>query len=764
MSKTILPGGDELKSTPAEIKRYANSDTIRQILRQSRLHWLLKPNRDADFYSNQTLHRYTGTIHNEANYQRVEIRTFPDNNAYAGYAGMSNDSGEFGIVHDIDKWDHAVSMESLMEVVNRTQIGASAKIPSKVGYGLNDDKDTSKNTDNRMAAMLFDPYDGRAYLYSNDDPLYVNNENRSPETKLPLRTVARVGDIPTRITDLKNDLDFVSDPDYRHTDNNFTHSNKFILDNIDDRTFVYPEISRDRDGNLVENYRVGLSGEEDYAESDGAVKYNSQPDLGENPDLGDYGDRKGEGINSHNANQKFSGVNHRSGYLPGIFRSLEELERVDLVHQTRTVLSHNDTPGGRRSQNYYVFDGVWSPTWFDRHGLDDSFMSQSQHPTNMNIEIPDREPVPYPELHQTGNKFSITKLYQWRYNRVTVRYHSKDIIIGVKEPGEEYRTGDILRWSFGDDVILYKILSVGPQGQIQAGQYVDHLPGRIFEQDPSTHGVGIPFTNMSNVGKGAKLHVFCKATITTHATQIKNNLYAYVDVVTSVRSDNTTEWSDIKGPDVQGGLVNVRSTAAYPAYSGVNSGRGGPSPDPRTSVTRFHEHGGNATAGVHAHLFKYVINTQNPTWVVDDGVQVFTGKWVDLGPMGIERPCDIKALYLSNPDTNNFGNYYKFMLDSYFDSLNRVPDSVSTNNSNATSPMYLHMAQRDPEPGQRFTEQRIDPNTSKVITVDITDKVMYVNAATGVMFLYNTSHKNDPSFGYGMRSIGWIPLSGVTTR
>ena len=36
----------------------------------------------------------------------------------------------------------------------------------------------------------------------------------------------RIGDIPTRVTQLINDLDFVSDPDYRHTDNNFTNSNR----------------------------------------------------------------------------------------------------------------------------------------------------------------------------------------------------------------------------------------------------------------------------------------------------------------------------------------------------------------------------------------------------------------------------------------------------------------------------------------------------------------------------------------------------------
>ena len=51
----------------------------------------------------------------------------------------------------------------------------------------------------------------------------------------------------------------------------------------------------------------------------------------------------------------------------------------------------------------------------------------------------------------------------------------------------------------------------------------------------------------------------------------------------------------------------------------------------------------------------------------------------------IHSPCDIKALYLSNPDTNNFNNYYKFMIDGFFDSINRNPDAVATKNKNTVS-------------------------------------------------------------------------------
>ena len=765
MSKSILPSGEELNVTPEELLRYLDPDGVRQLMRQERLRWNLKPNKDADYFDNQLLFKYTGALHNNAMYQKMEVRTFPDNGAHAGYAGINIDSGTFGFVHNVELWDKALSNDSIKEIVNRTTIGAIAKIKGKHGYGLDDSGNITTDTDNRAALIEFDPYDGRAYLLTNDDPNYVNNETRSVEDRIPDRAIARIGDIPTRITQLKNDLDFVSDPDYRHTDNNFTNSNRYILDNIDDRTFVYPEISKDRNGgDFIENHRVGLNGDPGYGESDGQQKFNSQPDLGNNPDLGDYGDRLGEGINSYNINQKFSGVSHKSGYLPGIFRSYEELERVDLVDQLMTPLTNVDTPGAKRPHNYYIMDGKWSPNWFDRYEYNDSYLSESLDPNNMEITVDGQEPTPYSKLKQTGDDvFHRGKLYQWRYNRISLKYYSSDIHISIVESGEQYKVGDRLRWTFGDDVFLFIVKVVGPNGQIQKGEYKSERE-RIFEQDPSTNGVGLPFSNMTSVGHGALLSVSCKATIETHATQIKNNLYAYVDITPTVRSDNSSTWSDTHLPDSQGGKINIRSTAAGPAYSGINSGRGGPGPNPNTSNTTFHEHGGNATAGVHVHLFRYVIDTNNPTWVVRDGIKVYTGKWVDQGPMGVERPCDIKALLFSNPDTNNFNNYYKFMLDSILDSMNRIPDTTRTNNKNATSHAYIHIDQCDPLPDQRFTEPRIDPDTSEYKDVDITDKVLYINASTGVMFIYNASYKNDPSFGYGMRQPGWITLTGVITR
>lgn len=765
MGKTILPSGEQIKITPEELLKYLNPDGIRQLCRQERLRWNLKPNKNADFIDNIRLFKYSGELHNEVLYQRMETRTFPDNGAYPGYAGINIDSGLFGWVHNLEKWDKAISKESLNKIVNRMQIGAMAKIPNKSGYGLDDNDDITTDTTNRMASLAFDPYDGRIYAFTNDDPNYVNNETRSETDRIPDRAVARIGDIPTRITQLKNDLDFISDPDYRHTDNNFTNSNRYILDNIDDRTFVYPEISKDISNNYISNKRVGLTGEFIYGESDGEVKYNSQPDFGEILD-GSQGDRFGEAINSYNANVNYGGVNHESGYLPGIFRSLEELNRVDLVHQRMDPLTHKDSPSAKRSHNYYIIDGKWSPNWFDRYQYNDSYLAQSLNPNNMEIRIESNEPVPFGRLEQTNvglDVFNRSQLYQWRYNRVNLKYYSKNIVISIVESGSQYKTGDRLRWTFGDDVFIYVVKTVGPNGQIQAGEYYSERE-RIFEQDPSTHGIGVMFSNMSGVGHDAKLSVSCKVTIETNATQIKNNLYAYVDVTPTVRSDNSSEWSDIKMPDSQNGRINIRSTAAGPAYSGVNSGRGGPEPNKNTSECTFHEHGGNATAGVHVHLFRYVIDTQNPKWIIDNGVQVFLGKWVDQGPMGLERPCDIKALLFSNPDTNNFNNYYKFMFDSLIDMMNRNHDSVASNNMNSLTIPYLHSSDKDPLPDQRFTIQKFDPTTSEYTEVDVTDKVIYINESTGVMFKYNPIYKNDPTFGYGMNAPGWFAISGAVVK
>ena len=746
MDKTILPSGEEVSVTPSEILKYLGSDALRQVLRQERLHWHLKTNADVDYYDNSTLYKYSGEVHNKGSYQRMEIRTFPDNGAYGGYAGLNNDSGVSGIVHDLDKWDNAMSQESKdTPRINRTMVGAMATVQGKPVSGLDSNGNMSENTDNHSAMLMCDPYDARVYAMTGDNVDYMNNETRN--NPIPRRAVARIGDIPTRVTQLLNDINLITDPSYSHTDNNFSHSNRYVTDNMDDRTFVYPEISKDRNGNYIQNVRYGLNGNAIYEETDVAGAEHKEAATT-------------EAKSSYNKNKDFSGFSTPNGMLQGVFRSIEELEKVDLCRQ-KMEPNNSLAPGARRSTNYYILDGDWSSNWFDKT-KPDSYLSESINPSNMEIHIPGTEPHPYKSIDDDGS-FDKSQLYQWRYNRVDAVYPSSKITIYIVAAGTGYSVGDTLRWNFRDDSFLYRVTSVGSNGQIQEGEYIVEVATE-YDFNPSTNGIGVEFNNVSSSGNGARLAIDAKADIKIHSTQIKNNLYAYVDVVPTVPSDNTSAWSDTKTPDTQNGQIHLQSSFDVPSYSGLNSGRGGVSPSPNTSDMSLWEHGGNATAGAHVHLFRYVIDTDNPTCETVDGIKVYTGAWVDQGPIGIERPSDIKALYLSNSDTNCFNNYYKFMFDLMVDSLMRNPDAIYTNNPNALSIPYFHIDQVDPTPDRRFTVKTIDPDTGLIEDIDVTNKVIYINAATGCLFCYNSGVKNDPDYGYGYRTTGWIPMAGAISK
>lgn len=689
---TILPSGEEMSVTPDEVLRYLNPDGLRQLLRQERLRWILKANRDSNYYDNTRLFKYNSELHNEGLYQRMEIHTYPDNGAYEGFAGVNIDSGLFGLTHNFDKWTQTLSDESKSKVVNRVTIGATAKIPNLIGTGIDDEGYASDKTSNRCAALTFDPYDGRIYTHTNDEAVYVNNDQR--KKPIPGRAVARIVDIPTRATQLTNDLGYISDQKYMHTDNNFTHSNRFIVDNIDDRTFVYPAIAKDSSGNLVSNMKVNM---------DGSVSYH-----------------------------------------PGVFASLAVLQSVDLINQLMSARNNAESSDNNRNNNWYVMDGVWS---------DDPKTSNPQNPSNMDQYVLGNQPIPY---KTKGKK------YQWRYNRIDSYYYADDIEIQIVMAGEGYKVGDILSYTFGDDSLVFEVTSVGANGELQSGNYQKGTT-KFFTDDPSTHGRGVTFANTNGTGRNGTLSISSIATEEIYATQIKNNLYAYVNISETRSSDNDSPWSDIHTPDIQGGIIGTRSNND-PAYSGINSGRGGYDGNPNSDTLALYEHGGNNSAGDTIHLYRYVINTTNPTWDIVDGVKVYTGTWVDQGPIGIQNPADIKALYLSNPDTNNFNNYYKFMIDIMLDTINKNPDAVVTNNPNALSYPLIHKDQIDPTEDRRFTQYRVDNITGVVSKVDVTNQVLYINVATGMMFTYNTGYKNDPTFAYGTREPGWVPISGATTK
>ena len=693
-------------------------DALRQLLRQERIRWHLKVNKNVDYYDTARDSRYTGEIVNEGYIQKMETRIFPNNDTYGGYVGLISDIGNSdnkGFSHDLEKWDHAATETSRNTRVHRLVVGVTATIPGKYGYGLNDQGSMTTSTINRMSMILFDPYDGRAYLFTNDEPHYINNAMAT--VKRPGRTIARLADIPTSITQLSNDLNFVSDPGYIHTDNNLSNSNKFIVDNIDDRTFVYPEIAQNSDGEYIDNV---------FINPDGSVKYRRN-------DAEDYPD----------------------GYMPGVFTSVEKLNSVDLINQRKPF--HNQLyPDGRRDSNYYIHDGRWDPIW---NNSSPSYTADPLNPSDMEIAQPGSQPTPYFVLDsgiretivKDGIQIMVNKLHQWRYNRVDITYPSSNISINVVSGGSGYVVGDELQWSFGNDLYKYRVISVMNDGSISNGQYVDEH--KVFDDDPSTGDVAIEFSNTTGTGSGATFKISAKPSISVITTQLKNNLYAYVNVGTNTSSIDTTS------PWVDSGMDGIKS--------GINKGRGclGPIDSTDTDPSmNLKEHSGAAGAGLQVHLFRYVINTEDPTIVYDGNYPVFTGRWVDEGPLGVERPQDIKALLFANPDTNNFNNYYKFSMDLLMDTINRNPDAVATVNDNTFTIPLFHVDTKDPDSDTVFTTKVVDPSTNEIKEVDVTRRVIYVNAATGVWFIYNTTVKNDESYGYAQTPIGWIPIAGVVSK
>lgn len=810
MSSILPPDyNGEVSTTPNKIHRYLDADGLRQLLRNERIRWNLKPNKDSDYFGVTTNFRYSGAIYNEGDHELLEVRSFPDNGGNPGFAGMYIDGGERGMIHNDDAWDESVSRESRESITPRVSVGASSVHDQlgpikeiKRGYGLNEEGTAvERNSRNRTAKHIYDAYDGRIYILSNDEAAYVNNKTRDPSTRMPARTAARICDVPSDIDDLVNQNYTVSDWDYHHTTNDFNNSHRYILENLDDRTFVHPEIAKDRSGQYIQNRYMGLSGTSQYNEGEGTGAPNSQPDLtGE--------DRQGDSPNSYNANKAQVPDNpyNVSGYFPGIFRSLEELNKVDLVRQHRTILTHAETPGGRRRHNFYQFDGLWDYGYFG--SKPHSYDKPNVDPSDMENKYAD--PLPYRFVEHQGN-YSTAKLYQWRYNRVNVYWHIDFIDIVIQDGGVDYKVGDLLRYSFLSKMMFYRVDSVGSTGEILSGHIVrpndpvddpdpEHHLDYVLDHDPSTNGVGVVFKNMTSGGRNARFVILATPVIDVTATQLKNNLYAYVDVVPTVSSDNNTEWSDTGSTTNDPNHIVSRSTAPGPAYSGINSGTGGPEPTPDNPHPKLYEHGGNATAGPHIHLFKYVIDTTGNSYEIVDGVKVYTGKWVDQGPLGVERPCDIKALFLSNPDTNNFNNYYKFMLDLMIHRMNRESDVSRAGGPEGCAPLYIHSDERDPwqqpvdqpdlsgptqetysnfindgysvellgptpENGildhQAFFDRRYDPATGKLKVVEITHRVLFINEATGVAFYYNPVDKLDPNYGYGVCKRGWHPVVGT---
>lgn len=160
--------------------------------------------------------------------------------------------------HDLDKWEGLPTWFTEFPETGCPQHLAVYTIHNTPVYS------ESTPDSRQVAALLFDPgkmkitddeeltndEKGRIYVISNDDPEYVNNANaKYPK---PERTVARICDIPTSVSDFL-DVDglipvSVVDPDYVRSEASFTTEQKEMLWNRLSSRIVTPE-SEDENGN-----------------------------------------------------------------------------------------------------------------------------------------------------------------------------------------------------------------------------------------------------------------------------------------------------------------------------------------------------------------------------------------------------------------------------------------------------------------------------------------------------------------------------------
>ena len=108
------------------------------------------------------------------------------------------------------------------------------------------------------------------------------------------------------------------------------------------------------------------------------------------------------------------------------------------------------------------------------------------NPLNLETQGIDLQPTPYKELNQETT-FSNSDLYQWRYNRVTLKYYSSNTEIFVLDGGTGYEVNDILRWSFGENVFFFKVTAVNSEGAITEGFYDTRDTEIIFDESPSIY-------------------------------------------------------------------------------------------------------------------------------------------------------------------------------------------------------------------------------------------------------------------------------------
>lgn len=216
--------------------------------------WTLMSNFDRNCYQTQQTEQHIYELIPLFNLHLDENVSFLHNTTDVGYAGVHMttepymESGE-RYPYDLGKWD------GIPEWIQNNEEGAPQHVAlyaihNTPNYNENDPK--SRQT----TAILLDPgkpktsdseeYEedekGRAYLLSNDDAVYDNNA--TSEHPKPDRTIARICDIPSTITQLTNITGLapttVVDKNYVHTDACYTEDEKEKLWNTLSNRWVRP--------------------------------------------------------------------------------------------------------------------------------------------------------------------------------------------------------------------------------------------------------------------------------------------------------------------------------------------------------------------------------------------------------------------------------------------------------------------------------------------------------------------------------------------
>lgn len=189
---------------------------------------------------------------------------YTEDKANLGYAGIEFTAAnplmdtDARYPHDLDKWDglptwfgepgsSGVPQHMAIYAIHNTPMYSEMNPESRQVAALLLDPGTMKVDDSEELA---ENEIGRIYVLSNDDPEYENNA--TAKYPKPARTVARICDIPTSVSDFLNVEGLVPvsivDPKYVRSDASYTDSEKNRLWNVLNSKVVTP-LAKDQYGN-----------------------------------------------------------------------------------------------------------------------------------------------------------------------------------------------------------------------------------------------------------------------------------------------------------------------------------------------------------------------------------------------------------------------------------------------------------------------------------------------------------------------------------